>query len=126
MMSEVGGRGKGAYSVYQSFQGMQTPTFLGNSGVRETGGVCIELCRQVSYSVRDTTFLNSNFHVFPGKTEAAIKNFSPYYLRQYSVAFCNHVRSEVEQQRDLASQFLKTKVSHGHLVYIFLPLKNAL
>ncbi|XP_011362873.1 protein Niban [Pteropus vampyrus] len=44
-----------------------------------------------------------------GKTEAAIKNFSPYYLRQYSVAFCNHVRSEVEQQRDLASQFLKTK-----------------
>ncbi|ELK16180.1 Protein Niban [Pteropus alecto] len=75
MMSEVGGRGKGAYSVYQSFQGMRTHTFLGNSG----------------------------------KTEAAIKNFSPYYIRQYSVAFCNHVRSEVEQQRDLASQFLKTK-----------------
>nr|XP_010589246.1 protein Niban [Loxodonta africana] len=44
-----------------------------------------------------------------GKTEAAIKNFSPYYSRQYSVAFCNHVRSEVEQQRDLQSQFLKTK-----------------
>ncbi|KAM8815990.1 protein Niban 1 [Rhynchonycteris naso] len=44
-----------------------------------------------------------------GKTEAAIKNFTPYYLRQYSVAFCNHVRSEVEQQRDLTSQFLKTK-----------------
>ncbi|XP_077012901.1 protein Niban 1 [Tamandua tetradactyla] len=44
-----------------------------------------------------------------GKTEAAIKNFSPYYSRQYSVAFCNHVRSEVEQQRDLRSQFLKTK-----------------
>ncbi|XP_063096363.1 protein Niban 1 isoform X1 [Cavia porcellus] len=44
-----------------------------------------------------------------GKTEAAIKNFSPYYSRQYSVAFCNHVRSEVEQQRDLTSQFLKTK-----------------
>ncbi|ELR58284.1 Protein Niban, partial [Bos mutus] len=43
------------------------------------------------------------------KTEAAIKNFSPYYSRQYSVAFCNHVRSEVEQQRDLTSQFLKTK-----------------
>ncbi|XP_075384465.1 protein Niban 1 [Tenrec ecaudatus] len=44
-----------------------------------------------------------------GKTEAAIKNFSPYYSRQYSVAFCNHVRSEVEQQRDLRSQFLKIK-----------------
>ncbi|XP_013377080.1 PREDICTED: protein Niban [Chinchilla lanigera] len=43
------------------------------------------------------------------KTEAAIKNFSPYYSRQYSVAFCNHVRSEVEQQRDLTSHFLKTK-----------------
>ncbi|XP_006872585.1 PREDICTED: protein Niban-like [Chrysochloris asiatica] len=44
-----------------------------------------------------------------GKTEAAIKNFSPYYSRQYSVAFCNHVRSEVEQQRDLRSQILKIK-----------------
>ncbi|XP_037001585.2 protein Niban 1 [Artibeus jamaicensis] len=44
-----------------------------------------------------------------GKTEAAIKNFSPYYSRQYSVAFCNHVRSEVEQQRDVTSQLLKTK-----------------
>nr|KAF6413168.1 hypothetical protein HJG59_004798 [Molossus molossus] len=44
-----------------------------------------------------------------GKTEAAIKNFSPFYIRQYSVAFCNHVRSEVEQHRDLTSQFLKTK-----------------
>ncbi|XP_072802037.1 protein Niban 1 [Vicugna pacos] len=44
-----------------------------------------------------------------GKTEAAIRNFSPYYSRQFSVAFCNHVRSEVEQQRDFTSQFLKTK-----------------
>uniref|UniRef100_A0A8C6Q8N0 Protein Niban n=1 Tax=Nannospalax galili TaxID=1026970 RepID=A0A8C6Q8N0_NANGA len=44
-----------------------------------------------------------------GKTEAAIKNFSPYYSRQYSVAFCNHVRSEVERQRDSTSQLLKTK-----------------
>ncbi|XP_019593651.2 protein Niban 1 isoform X1 [Rhinolophus sinicus] len=44
-----------------------------------------------------------------GKTEAAVKNFSPFYSRQYSVAFCNHMRSEVEQQRDLTSQFLKTK-----------------
>nr|XP_035925969.1 protein Niban 1-like [Halichoerus grypus] len=54
-----------------------------------------------------------------GKTEATIKNFSPYYSRQYSVAFCNHVRSEVEQQRDLTSQFLKTKVTYGHLVDSF-------
>ncbi|XP_054443635.1 protein Niban 1 [Pteronotus mesoamericanus] len=44
-----------------------------------------------------------------GKTEAAIKNFSPFYVRQYSVAFCDHVRSEVEQQRDVTSQLLKTK-----------------
>uniref|UniRef100_A0A8C3YQW0 Niban apoptosis regulator 1 n=1 Tax=Catagonus wagneri TaxID=51154 RepID=A0A8C3YQW0_9CETA len=54
-----------------------------------------------------------------GKTEAAIKNFSPYYRRQYSVAFCNHVRSEVEQQRDLTSQFLKTKppLEPGTILY---------
>lgn len=68
------------------------------------------------YSVRDAAFLISNFHIFLGKTEATIKNFSPYYSRQYSVAFCNHVRSEVEQQRDFTSQFLKTKVTHGPLV----------
>lgn len=79
------------------------------------------------YFVRDATFLNSNFPIFLGKTEATIKNFSPFYSRQYSVAFCNHVRSEVEQQRDLTSQFLKTKVTRGHLVYKFLPLlKDAL
>lgn len=55
------------------------------------------------------TLLNPDFPIFPGKTEATIKNFSPYYSRQYSVAFCNHVRSEVEQQRDFTSQLLKTK-----------------
>ncbi|XP_051854744.1 protein Niban 1 [Antechinus flavipes] len=44
-----------------------------------------------------------------GKTEAAIKNFSPHYRRQYSVAFYNDVWSEVEQHKDLRSQFLKTK-----------------
>ena len=80
----------------------------------------MEIC---VYSLTDDRFLNSDFHIFSGKTEAAIKNFSPYYSRQYSVAFCNHVRSEVEQQRDLTSQFLKTKVTHGHLVSIFLPLR---
>lgn len=54
-----------------------------------------------------------------GKTEAVIKNFSPYYSRQYSVAFCNHVRSEVEQQRDSTSQFLKTKppLEPGTILY---------
>uniref|UniRef100_F7ADC1 Niban apoptosis regulator 1 n=1 Tax=Monodelphis domestica TaxID=13616 RepID=F7ADC1_MONDO len=44
-----------------------------------------------------------------GKTEAAFKNFSPHYSRQYSVAFCNDVWNEVEQHRDSRSQFLKTK-----------------
>lgn len=73
------------------------------------------------YSVRDATCLNSNIHVLPGKTEAAIKNFSPFYSRQYSVAFCNHVRSEVEQQRDLTSQFLKTKVAHDRLALYLSP-----
>ncbi|XP_012877314.1 PREDICTED: protein Niban [Dipodomys ordii] len=54
-----------------------------------------------------------------GKTEATIKNFSPYYNRQYSVAFCNHVRSEVEQHRDFTSQLLKTKppLEPGTILY---------
>ncbi|XP_062990794.1 protein Niban 1 [Elgaria multicarinata webbii] len=44
-----------------------------------------------------------------GKTEAVIKNFSPHYKRQYVVSFCKHIQNEVEQNRDLQSQFLKTK-----------------
>ncbi|XP_054837305.1 protein Niban 1 [Eublepharis macularius] len=44
-----------------------------------------------------------------GKTEAVIKNFSPHYRRQYAVSFCKHVQNELEQNRDLQSQFLKTK-----------------
>ncbi|KAM9186811.1 protein Niban 1 [Mergus octosetaceus] len=44
-----------------------------------------------------------------GKTEAVIKNFSPHYKRQYTVAFCKHVQDELEQHRDSQSQFLKTK-----------------
>ncbi|XP_028936831.1 protein Niban 1 [Ornithorhynchus anatinus] len=54
-----------------------------------------------------------------GKTEAVIKNFSPHYSRQYAVAFCNHVRNEVEQQRDLRSQFLKSKppLALGAILY---------
>ncbi|KAJ6657394.1 hypothetical protein lerEdw1_002561 [Lerista edwardsae] len=44
-----------------------------------------------------------------GKTEAVIKNFSPHYKRQYAVSFCKHVQNELEQSRDLQSQFLKTK-----------------
>ncbi|XP_026525054.1 protein Niban [Notechis scutatus] len=44
-----------------------------------------------------------------GKTEAVIKNFSPHYKRQYAVSFCKHVQNELEQNRDLQSQFLKIK-----------------
>ncbi|XP_066481295.1 protein Niban 1 [Tiliqua scincoides] len=44
-----------------------------------------------------------------GKTEAVIKNFSPHYKRQYTVSFCKHIQNELEQSRDLRSQFLKTK-----------------
>ncbi|XP_062067482.1 protein Niban 1 isoform X2 [Lepus europaeus] len=44
-----------------------------------------------------------------GKTEAVLKNFSPYYRRQHAVAFCGHVRRQVEQQREAASQLLKAK-----------------
>lgn len=38
-----------------------------------------------------------------------IKNFSPHYKRQYAVSFCKHIQNELEQSRDLQSQFLKTK-----------------
>ncbi|XP_062437448.1 protein Niban 1 [Rhea pennata] len=44
-----------------------------------------------------------------GRTEAVIKNFGPHYRRQYTVAFCRHIQSELEQHRDSQSQFLKTK-----------------
>lgn len=44
-----------------------------------------------------------------GKTEAVIKNFSPHYRRQYTVAFCKHVQDELEQHRDSQSRFLKSK-----------------
>ncbi|XP_058032534.1 protein Niban 1 isoform X2 [Ahaetulla prasina] len=44
-----------------------------------------------------------------GKTEAVIKNFSPHYKRQYAVSFCKHIQNELEQNRDLQSQFLKIK-----------------
>ncbi|KAM6456536.1 protein Niban 1 [Liasis olivaceus] len=44
-----------------------------------------------------------------GTTEAVIKNFSPHYKRQYAVSFCKHIQNELEQNRDLQSQFLKTK-----------------
>uniref|UniRef100_A0A8D0DQM9 Niban apoptosis regulator 1 n=1 Tax=Salvator merianae TaxID=96440 RepID=A0A8D0DQM9_SALMN len=44
-----------------------------------------------------------------GRTEAVINNFSPHYKRQYAVAFCKHIQNELEQSRDLQSQFLKTK-----------------
>ncbi|XP_006037074.1 protein Niban-like [Alligator sinensis] len=44
-----------------------------------------------------------------GKTEAVIKNFSPHYKRQYSVAFCKHIQNELEEHRDSQSHFLKIK-----------------
>ncbi|XP_049633529.1 protein Niban 1 [Suncus etruscus] len=44
-----------------------------------------------------------------GKTEAAIRNFGPFYRRQYSVAFCGHVCHQLEPHRDPPSQLLKTK-----------------
>ncbi|XP_040841300.1 protein Niban 1 [Ochotona curzoniae] len=44
-----------------------------------------------------------------GKTEAVLKNFGPYYSRQYAVAFCSHVHCQVEQHRDTVTQLLKTK-----------------
>uniref|UniRef100_H3A8W7 Niban apoptosis regulator 1 n=1 Tax=Latimeria chalumnae TaxID=7897 RepID=H3A8W7_LATCH len=49
--------------------------------------------------------------LFLGKAEAVLKNFSPYYKRQYAVAFFNHIRNEVEQQRDPQSLLLKCKES---------------
>uniref|UniRef100_A0A8B9I1K4 Niban apoptosis regulator 1 n=1 Tax=Anser brachyrhynchus TaxID=132585 RepID=A0A8B9I1K4_9AVES len=50
-----------------------------------------------------------SFPICLRKTEAVIKNFSPHYKRQYTVAFCKHVQDELEQHRDSQSQFLKTK-----------------
>uniref|UniRef100_A0A0K8S088 Protein Niban-like n=1 Tax=Crotalus horridus TaxID=35024 RepID=A0A0K8S088_CROHD len=44
-----------------------------------------------------------------GKTEAVIRNFSPHYKRQYAVSFCKQIQNELEHNRDLQSQFLKTK-----------------
>ncbi|XP_034265513.1 protein Niban 1 [Pantherophis guttatus] len=44
-----------------------------------------------------------------GKTEAVIRNFSPHYKRQYAISFCKHIQNELEQNRDLQSQFLKIK-----------------
>ncbi|XP_055965573.1 protein Niban 1 [Sorex fumeus] len=44
-----------------------------------------------------------------GKTEAAVRNFSPFYRRQFAAAFCGHVCSQVQPQQDAPSQLLKTK-----------------
>ncbi|XP_054979369.1 protein Niban 1 isoform X2 [Sorex araneus] len=44
-----------------------------------------------------------------GKTEAVVRNFSPFYRRQYAAAFCGHVCNQVQPQRDAPSQLLKTK-----------------
>ncbi|XP_067846610.1 protein Niban 1-like isoform X2 [Heptranchias perlo] len=54
-----------------------------------------------------------------GKAEAELKNFSPHYQRQYSVAFFNHIRCEVEQDREVQPQLLQRKepVETSKVVY---------
>ncbi|XP_035390306.1 protein Niban 1 isoform X2 [Electrophorus electricus] len=44
-----------------------------------------------------------------GRTEAELKNFSPHYRSQYSVAFFSQVQDEVEQQQTGQTQLLKQK-----------------
>lgn len=114
-----GERGKGMCSM---FSGQVGSCICGKTVLGSPEG-CLYNYVDVCLCCKNAPFLNSNFHFSsPGKTEAAVKNFSPFYSRQYSVAFCNHMRSEVEQQRDLTSQFLKTKVTRGHLVYLHVLL----
>ncbi|XP_078417533.1 protein Niban 1-like [Cetorhinus maximus] len=48
-----------------------------------------------------------------GKAEAELKNFSPHYQRQYSVAFFNHIRCEVEQDQEEQPQLLQHKEPRG-------------
>ncbi|GCB62067.1 hypothetical protein scyTo_0014433 [Scyliorhinus torazame] len=48
-----------------------------------------------------------------GKAEAELKNFSPHYQRQYSVAFFNHIRCEVEQDQEEHPQLLQHKEPKG-------------
>uniref|UniRef100_UPI00398ED2A5 protein Niban 1-like n=1 Tax=Pristiophorus japonicus TaxID=55135 RepID=UPI00398ED2A5 len=54
-----------------------------------------------------------------GKAEAELKNFSPHYQRQYSVAFFNHIRCEVEQDREVQPQLLQHKepAETGTVIY---------
>ncbi|XP_076831970.1 protein Niban 1 [Brachyhypopomus gauderio] len=44
-----------------------------------------------------------------GRTEAELKNFSPHYRRQYSVAFFSQLQEEVEPQRSGHTHLLKQK-----------------
>lgn len=46
-------------------------------------------------------------------------NFSPHYKRQYTVAYFNHIQTEIEQNRDTHSQFLKHKTAEepGKVLY---------
>ncbi|XP_078263736.1 protein Niban 1-like isoform X2 [Rhinoraja longicauda] len=54
-----------------------------------------------------------------GKAEAELKNFSPHYRRQYPVTFFNHIRREIEQDRETQPQLLSRKESAeaGKVVY---------
>ncbi|XP_066517988.1 protein Niban 1 [Hoplias malabaricus] len=44
-----------------------------------------------------------------GRAEAELKNFSPHYKRQYSVAFFSELQDEVEQHCSAQTQLLKQK-----------------
>ncbi|MBN3302326.1 NIBAN protein, partial [Amia calva] len=44
-----------------------------------------------------------------GRAEAELKNFSPHYRRQYSVAFFSQLHDEVEQHKTAQTQLLKQR-----------------
>ncbi|XP_060686278.1 protein Niban 1a isoform X1 [Hemiscyllium ocellatum] len=48
-----------------------------------------------------------------GKAEAELKNFSPHYQRQYTVAAFNHIRCEVQQDQEAQPQLLQHKDPKG-------------
>ncbi|XP_036410282.1 protein Niban 1-like [Megalops cyprinoides] len=51
----------------------------------------------------------SRSNYIKGRTEAELKNFSPHYRRQYSVAFFSQLQEEVEQHRTGHTQLLKQR-----------------
>ncbi|KAJ8270304.1 hypothetical protein GJAV_G00112740 [Gymnothorax javanicus] len=57
----------------------------------------------------------SKSNYIKGRTEAELKNFSPHYRRQYSVAYFSQLQEEVEQHR----------MGHTHLLKQRAPLEDA-